>query len=276
MRPPPAAPAKLADRAGEALPGPGNAQRARWDWLVATCAVHAHPPLRATRTRRSSSYYLGTWVAWVAYSGAREGQGGRSLTSRAEKLAALRCDSAPRRVVLAGCIRPTTLGRSLRRGSRAGQAVEMALLARRMCVLRPAACGWQSTVVPVRGVRSGAIATAKAKKMALQDKLKAMSDEAEMGGGQKRIDAQHSKGKLTARERLDVLLDEGSFREYDKLVIHRCTNFGMDENHIPGDGVVTGHGTINGRLCFVFSQDFTVFGGALSGANAEKICKVMD
>ena len=152
----------------------------------------------------------------------------------------------------------------------------MALLARRMCVLRPAACGWQSTVVPVRGVRSGAIATAKAKKMALQDKLKAMSDEAEMGGGQKRIDAQHSKGKLTARERLDVLLDEGSFREYDKLVIHRCTNFGMDENHIPGDGVVTGHGTINGRLCFVFSQDFTVFGGALSGANAEKICKVMD
>ncbi len=152
------------------------------------------------------------------------------------------------------------------------------LLLPRRGLLLPA-CGWGSAglaAAPRRGVRSGAIAVAKAKKIALHEKLRAMNDEAELGGGQKRIDAQHGKGKLTARERLDVLLDEGSFREYDKLVVHRCTNFGMDEKHIPGDGVVTGHGTINGRLCFVFSQDFTVFGGALSGANAEKICKVMD
>jgi hypothetical protein len=166
------------------------------------------------------------------------------------------------------------------KGRGVSQGPAMALLARqgllaRRAVLLPAACGW-SRQVPRRGVRSGAIAVAKAKKIALQEKLRAMNDEAELGGGQKRIDAQHGKGKLTARERLDVLLDEGSFREYDKLVVHRCTNFGMDEKHIPGDGVVTGHGTINGRLCFVFSQDFTVFGGALSGANAEKICKVMD
>ena len=150
----------------------------------------------------------------------------------------------------------------------------MAAMLARAGVLRHVAR--RTTWAPVRGVRSGAIAVAKAKKIALQEKIVALSDEAELGGGQRRIDAQHGKGKLTARERLDVLLDEGSFREYDKFVVHRCTNFGMDENHIPGDGVVTGHGTINGRLCFVFSQDFTVFGGALSGANAEKICKVMD
>ena len=99
---------------------------------------------------------------------------------------------------------------------------------------------------------------------------------ARLGGGQKRIDAQHAKGRLTARERLDVLLDGGSFEEWDMFVEHRCTDFGMAENHIPGDGVVTGYGTINGRLVFVFSQDFTVFGGALSEAHAEKICKLMD
>ena len=96
------------------------------------------------------------------------------------------------------------------------------------------------------------------------------------GGGQKRIDAQHAKGKLTARERLALLLDEGSFNEWDMYVEHRCTDFGMAEQRIPGDGVVTGHGTINGRPVFVFSQDFTVFGGSLSEAHAEKICKVMD
>ncbi|MDO4769458.1 MAG: acyl-CoA carboxylase subunit beta [Brachymonas sp.] len=99
---------------------------------------------------------------------------------------------------------------------------------------------------------------------------------ARLGGGQKRIDAQHAKGRLTARERIDILLDGGSFEEWDMFVEHRCTDFGMADKHIPGDGVVTGYGTINGRLVFVFSQDFTVFGGALSEAHAEKICKLMD
>ncbi len=99
---------------------------------------------------------------------------------------------------------------------------------------------------------------------------------ARMGGGAKRIEAQHAKGKLTARERLELLLDEGSFEEWDMFVEHRCTDFGMADNKVPGDGVVTGYGMINGRLVFVFSQDFTVFGGALSEAHAEKICKVMD
>ena len=99
---------------------------------------------------------------------------------------------------------------------------------------------------------------------------------AELGGGEKRIAQQHAKGKLTARERLRLLLDDGSFEEWDKFVEHRSNDFGMGEQRIPGDGVVTGYGTINGRLVFVFSQDFTVFGGALSEAHAEKICKVMD
>ena len=99
---------------------------------------------------------------------------------------------------------------------------------------------------------------------------------ARMGGGQKRIDAQHAKGKLTARERLDVLLDEGSFEELDTYVEHDCVDFGMQDQKIPGDGVVMGSGTINGRLVYVFSQDFTVFGGSLSKRHAEKICKVMD
>jgi propionyl-CoA carboxylase beta chain len=99
---------------------------------------------------------------------------------------------------------------------------------------------------------------------------------ARLGGGEKRIAAQHAKGKLTARERLDLLLDEGSFEEWDMFVEHRCADFGMPDNKIPGDGVVTGYGLINGRLVFVYSQDFTVFGGALSEAHAEKICKVMD
>jgi len=99
---------------------------------------------------------------------------------------------------------------------------------------------------------------------------------ARMGGGQKRIDAQHAKGKLTARERLDILLDEHSFEEVDMYVEHNCVDFGMPENTIPGDGVVTGSGTINGRLVFVFAQDFTVFGGAVSERHAMKICKIMD
>jgi propionyl-CoA carboxylase beta subunit len=99
---------------------------------------------------------------------------------------------------------------------------------------------------------------------------------ARAGGGQKRVDAQHGKGKLTARERIDALLDAGSFEEWGMFVEHRCADFGMSETKIPGDGVVTGYGTVNGRLVFVFSQDFTVFGGALSEAHAEKICKIMD
>jgi len=106
--------------------------------------------------------------------------------------------------------------------------------------------------------------------------LERRREAARQGGGTKRIEAQHAKGKLTARERLALLLDEESFEEWDKFVEHRCTDFEMQEQKIPGDGVVTGYGTINGRLVFVFSQDFTVFGGALSEANAEKICKVMD
>jgi propionyl-CoA carboxylase beta chain len=99
---------------------------------------------------------------------------------------------------------------------------------------------------------------------------------ARAGGGDKRVAAQHAKGKLSARERLDVLLDEGSFEEWDMFVEHRSSEFGMADQKIPGDGVVTGWGTINGRLVFVFSQDFTVFGGSLSEAHAEKMCKIMD
>ena len=99
---------------------------------------------------------------------------------------------------------------------------------------------------------------------------------AKLGGGEKRIEAQHKKGRLTARERLDILLDPGSFEELDMYVEHNCTDFGMQDTVIPGDGVVTGSGTINGRLVFVFSQDFTVFGGSLSERHAQKICKIMD
>ena len=100
--------------------------------------------------------------------------------------------------------------------------------------------------------------------------------EAILGGGQKRIDAQHKKGKLTARERLELLLDDGSFEEIGQLVTHRSTDFGMEKEKYYGDGVVTGYGTIHGRLVYVFSQDFTVFGGSLSETHAEKICKIMD
>ncbi|UCG73309.1 MAG: acyl-CoA carboxylase subunit beta [Chromatiales bacterium] len=113
----------------------------------------------------------------------------------------------------------------------------------------------------------------------MQDIIQRLADKrdaAQLGGGQRRIDAQHAKGKLTARERIDLLLDDGSFEEWDQFVEHRCTDFGMAEQKIPGDGVVTGYGTINGRLVFVFSQDFTVFGGSLSESHAEKICKIMD
>ncbi|WP_288023530.1 acyl-CoA carboxylase subunit beta [Thauera sp.] len=106
--------------------------------------------------------------------------------------------------------------------------------------------------------------------------LEEKREKARLGGGQKRIDAQHAKGKLTARERILLLLDDDSFEEWDMFKEHRCAEFGMNADHIPGDGVVTGYGTVNGRLVFVFSQDFTVFGGSLSETHAEKICKVMD
>ncbi|MFP6736628.1 MAG: acyl-CoA carboxylase subunit beta [Rhodospirillales bacterium] len=99
---------------------------------------------------------------------------------------------------------------------------------------------------------------------------------ARAGGGRKRVDAQHARGKLTARERIDLLLDPDSFEEWDMFVEHRSTDFGMEKKSVPGDGVVTGHGAINGRTVFVFSQDFTVFGGSLSETHAEKICKIMD
>jgi propionyl-CoA carboxylase beta chain len=106
--------------------------------------------------------------------------------------------------------------------------------------------------------------------------LEKKREAAALGGGQRRIDVQHSRGKLTARERIELLLDEDSFEEWDTFVEHRCTDFGMADKTVPGDGVVTGTGTLNGRLVFVFSQDFTVFGGSLSEAHAEKICKLMD
>jgi propionyl-CoA carboxylase beta chain len=108
------------------------------------------------------------------------------------------------------------------------------------------------------------------------EKLYKLKQEAQLGGGQKRIDAQHKKGKLTARERIDLLLDEGSFEEMDMFVRHRCTDFGLNKESYLGDGVITGYGTIDGRLVFVFSQDFTIFGGSLSEMYANKICKIMD
>src|SRR6478736_1734553 len=99
---------------------------------------------------------------------------------------------------------------------------------------------------------------------------------AEQGGGPERRARQHKEGKLSARERIELLLDDGSFEELDKLVTHRCRDFGMEEQIVPGDGFVTGYGRVEGRLVYVFAQDFTVFGGSLSETNAQKICKIMD
>jgi propionyl-CoA carboxylase beta chain len=112
--------------------------------------------------------------------------------------------------------------------------------------------------------------------LAPREKLAALDAQAELGGGEERIAKQHEEGKLTARERIELLLDPGSFVELDKFKVHRCDDFGMENKKILGDGVVTGYGTVEGRQVFVFAQDFTVFGGSLSGAYAEKICKVMD
>src|SRR5437879_840487 len=115
--------------------------------------------------------------------------------------------------------------------------------------------------------------------MTMREKLELLQKkraESELGGGAERIAAQHDKGKMTARERLDVLLDAGTFVELDRFVTHRSTDFGLADEKYLGDGVVTGYGRIEGRLVYAFSQDFTVFGGSLSEAHAEKICKVMD
>jgi acetyl-CoA carboxylase carboxyltransferase component len=115
--------------------------------------------------------------------------------------------------------------------------------------------------------------------MEMEDKIRELerrNREAEIGGGEKRIEEQHAKGKMTARERIAHFLDKDSFQEIDKFVVHRCHDFGMEKKKIPGDGVVTGYGTVNGRKVFIFAQDFTVFGGSLSGAFGEKVCKVMD
>jgi len=108
------------------------------------------------------------------------------------------------------------------------------------------------------------------------EELRRRHAEAEEGGGAERRERQHREGKLAARERVELLLDEDSFEEFDKLVEHRCRDFGMDKQVIPGDGFVTGFGRINGRPVYVFAQDFTVFGGSLSETNAMKICKMMD
>ena len=112
--------------------------------------------------------------------------------------------------------------------------------------------------------------------MSIEKKIEELLEkrkQALLGGGQKRIEAQHSKGKLTARERINILLDEGSFEEFDMFVTHRCTDFGLEKELYYGDGVVTGYGTIDGRLVYVFSQDFTVFGGSLSESYAQKFVK---
>ncbi|PIU13273.1 carboxyl transferase domain-containing protein, partial [Methylobacterium sp. CG08_land_8_20_14_0_20_71_15] len=108
------------------------------------------------------------------------------------------------------------------------------------------------------------------------EKLEQRRAQARLGGGEKRVEAQHNRGKLTARERIELLLDHGSFEEFDMFVQHRSTDFGMEKQKIPGDGVVTGWGTINGRTVFLFSKDFTVFGGSLSETHAAKIVKVQD
>ncbi|MCP4704645.1 MAG: methylmalonyl-CoA carboxyltransferase, partial [candidate division Zixibacteria bacterium] len=115
--------------------------------------------------------------------------------------------------------------------------------------------------------------------MSLEEKLKKLEEmrqKARLGGGQDRIEAQHKKGKLTARERIELLLDKGSFEEFDMFVTHRSQAFGLGNKKFLGDGVITGNGTIDGRQVFIFSQDFTVFGGSLSEAHAEKICKIME
>nr|XP_060496886.1 propionyl-CoA carboxylase beta chain, mitochondrial [Panthera onca] len=142
--------------------------------------------------------------------------------------------------------------------------------------MRVVAAGARLSVV-VGGLR-GAVRSLCSRPVSVNERIENKRSAALLGGGQRRIDAQHKRGKLTARERISLLLDPGSFVESDMFVEHRCADFGMaaDKNKFPGDSVVTGRGRINGRLVYVFSQDFTVFGGSLSGAHAQKICKIMD
>src|SRR5215471_10261449 len=120
------------------------------------------------------------------------------------------------------------------------------------------------------------MAKAKVTAQSRIDRLAEMNRAAELGGGQERLEKQKADGKLTARERIALLLDKDSFEEVDKFVSHRCLDFGMQDQQYPGDGVVSGYGRIDGRLVYVFAQDFTVFGGSLSETNAQKICKIMD
>src|SRR6476619_331223 len=120
------------------------------------------------------------------------------------------------------------------------------------------------------------MATEKKAKQNKLDLLRQRTPQDETDGGGDRVEKQHAAGKMTARERIEFLLDEGTFEEFDKLVVHRSKDFGLDKQLYPGDGVITGHGLIDGRNVFVFAQDFTVFGGSLSETHAEKICKVMD
>src|SRR5437660_834448 len=132
---------------------------------------------------------------------------------------------------------------------------------------------WARSLAMASETESGTQASTTHNKI---EHLRELREQARLGGGPRRIEAQHAKGKLTARERLDLLLDPGTFVEIDKFVSHRSTSFGLDNEHYYGDGVVTGSGRIGGRLVYVFSQDFTVFGGSLSETHGEKICKVMD
>ena len=138
----------------------------------------------------------------------------------------------------------------------------------------------ENAKAPPEAEPPGGISSAKRSErlaaLGAREKLAALDAQAELGGGEERVDKQHEEGKLTARERIELLLDPGSFIELDKFKVHRCDDFGMQDKKILGDGVVTGYGTVEGRQVFVFAQDFTVFGGSLSGAYAEKICKVMD
>src|SRR3954468_13373569 len=126
------------------------------------------------------------------------------------------------------------------------------------------------------GGMSSAQRAERLSKLSPREKLAALDAQAELGGGQERTEKQHQEGKLTARERIEMFLDPGSFIELDKFKTHRADDFNMSAKKILGDGVITGYGMVEGRQVFVFAQDFTVFGGSLSGAYAEKICKVMD
>ncbi|MEA2755186.1 MAG: propionyl-CoA carboxylase beta chain [Aliidongia sp.] len=170
------------------------------------------------------------------------------------------------------------LGTDHARARRAANAVGILTAAR----YRTASAGWRRNGVDVIGktFRADRGTSPPADNLTTMQQIFRRLEEkrqaARLGGGQRRIEAQHGKGKLTARERLNVLLDVGSFEEWGMFVEHRSHDFGMGEQTIPGDGVVTGYGTINGRLVFVFSQDFTVFGGSLSEAHAEKLCRIMD